>query len=165
MHSLGSWPTDSRQSDACHLRHLSPVLDATRLSYCDVLRWRRRPKRKARNFIRARGQRVATIEARSGIFRHPTRHGRITQTSQHLLVFSSLSLLHEGLHCTADVQHAPPDLPVLDHQQRTKTSHHNRERRIREVNIEAITHATAVAKATGPYTLKPQPQDATPTTL
>ena len=39
-----------------------------------------------------------------------------------------------------------PDLPAIDVEQETETSDHNCELRIREVRIEAITQATAVAK-------------------
>eukprot|EP00959_Pyramimonas_sp_CCMP1952_P307619 6438833-Pyramimonas_sp.AAC.1 len=39
-----------------------------------------------------------------------------------------------------------PDLPVLDHEQLTKTSDHSREQVIRKVCVEAITQATVVAK-------------------
>ena len=40
-----------------------------------------------------------------------------------------------------------PDFPVLDHEQETETSDHNREQTIRRKSLEAITQATAVAKA------------------
>ena len=40
-----------------------------------------------------------------------------------------------------------PDFPVLDHEQETETSDHNREHIIRRISLEAITQATAVAKA------------------
>ena len=39
-----------------------------------------------------------------------------------------------------------PDLPVLDHEQTTETSDHSREKKIRQVSLDAITQATAVAK-------------------
>eukprot|EP00959_Pyramimonas_sp_CCMP1952_P216145 4520944-Pyramimonas_sp.AAC.1 len=39
-----------------------------------------------------------------------------------------------------------PDSHVLDREQPTETSDHSREKMIRKVCIEAITHATAAAK-------------------
>ena len=39
-----------------------------------------------------------------------------------------------------------PDFPVLDNEQETETSDHNREQLIRRISLEAITQATAVAK-------------------
>ena len=40
-----------------------------------------------------------------------------------------------------------PDLPVPDHEQETETTGHSRGELIRRVNLEALTQATAVAKA------------------
>eukprot|EP00959_Pyramimonas_sp_CCMP1952_P264218 5525189-Pyramimonas_sp.AAC.1 len=90
--------------------------------------------------MRARGHRATTIEAKNGILRHLLHVP---------LVFTRL--LHEALlAASAFTFYSEPavlrDLPVLDHEQSTETSHCSREQAIRRVCIEAITQATAVAR-------------------
>ena len=50
-----------------------------------------------------------------------------------------------------------PDLPVADYEQVTETTAHERKEHIRRVSIEAITQATAVAKANRAMRAKPTP--------
>eukprot|EP00959_Pyramimonas_sp_CCMP1952_P130493 2728769-Pyramimonas_sp.AAC.2 len=88
--------------------------------------------------MRARQQRATTIEAINRLLRHQ-------------LHVVEAELNSKVSPCNALIGRQPamlPDLPVLDHEQPTGTSDHSQEQVIREVRIEAITQATAVAKTT-----------------
>ena len=116
--------------------------------------------------IRARGQHATTIEARNGILRH-LLHVMEEDLKRHDIPLVFTRLLHEAMFASnaftfyngvspynALYGRQPamlPDLPVLDHEQETETSDHTREEIIRKVSLEAITQATAVAKANRAY--------------
>ena len=112
--------------------------------------------------IRVRGQHATTIEARSGILFH-LQHVMEEDLKRQYIPLVIPRLLHEAMFASSAFTFyngvSPysalygrqpamlPDLPVPDREQETETTDHSREELIRRVSLEAITQATAVAKA------------------
>ena len=112
--------------------------------------------------IRAPGQRATTIEARSCILRGivhlveeslnnrdiPVNFTRLL--AEALFVCNAFTFYNGVSHYNALLGRQPaclPDLNVLDHETTNETSDRSREQQIRQVSLDAITQATAVAKA------------------
>ena len=114
--------------------------------------------------IRAPGQHATSIESRNGLLRG-TLHLMEEELKRHNIPIVFERLLAEGVFATnaftfyngcspyqAHTGRQPPmlpDLDTLDFPKGPETSGHERERRVREVSIEAITQATAVANFGG----------------
>eukprot|EP00959_Pyramimonas_sp_CCMP1952_P154821 3238983-Pyramimonas_sp.AAC.1 len=111
--------------------------------------------------IRAPGQHATSIESRNGILRG-TLHVIEEELNRHNIPIVFTRVLAECIFVTsaftfysgvspyqAHAGRQPsflPDPDSLDFPKGPETSGHERERRVREVSLEAITQATAVAK-------------------